>query len=426
MAGVRLVRKNDPKANSGPTPEEIDRWAADAKHAKHSERPRAGHGEHAGHTELHADERWLVSYADMMTLLFGLFVLLFAMSKPEDYEKVQKSMRETFAEDAPKPPPMVPLADLEKAREELALLKEEREREKADLQTAQQKVASLESELMRERESKLEVEQSARKGEDLARESELLTENVRRLEAELEAAKRVSQEAEARLAALPDPGLKDTALQNLEKANQEKDLELAKLKAELAKQAREIDRSRKPASTEKTVSAREFDAVKQSESELKMDLAKQLQDLNAEKKTVADLREQLRQATGEQNMGFMAVVVSWPTQDHDIDLVVTDPKGREFSFKKRKIAGSAGQFSLDTRRGPGTELWQSAEIIPGTYKVTYIFYNKVNNPEPAVVRGTIFTPKGSFTMPEQKMTIDSNNRVVLTFKATDKGVVTLP
>jgi flagellar motor protein MotB len=43
----------------------------------------------------HADERWLVSYADMMTLLFGLFVMLYAMvGRLED---VEKAARQQFA-----------------------------------------------------------------------------------------------------------------------------------------------------------------------------------------------------------------------------------------------------------------------------------------------------------------------------------------
>jgi uncharacterized protein YfaP (DUF2135 family) len=42
----------------------------------------------------HPDERWLVSYADMMTLLFGLFVLLFSMSVM-DQDKAKSILKST-------------------------------------------------------------------------------------------------------------------------------------------------------------------------------------------------------------------------------------------------------------------------------------------------------------------------------------------
>ncbi|MFA7248992.1 MAG: OmpA family protein [Dehalococcoidia bacterium] len=33
---------------------------------------------HGGHAEAHADERWVISYADLVTLLLGFFILLYA------------------------------------------------------------------------------------------------------------------------------------------------------------------------------------------------------------------------------------------------------------------------------------------------------------------------------------------------------------
>ena len=39
---------------------------------------------HAEHHEEHADETWLVPYADLLTLLLALFIVLFAMGKTDE------------------------------------------------------------------------------------------------------------------------------------------------------------------------------------------------------------------------------------------------------------------------------------------------------------------------------------------------------
>ena len=43
--------------------------------------------------QVHVDERWLIAYADKMTLLAGLFIMLFAMSTLDKtkFEKVKQS-----------------------------------------------------------------------------------------------------------------------------------------------------------------------------------------------------------------------------------------------------------------------------------------------------------------------------------------------
>ena len=58
-------------------------------------RHKGGHEEH----EEHMDERWLVSFADMMTLMFALFMVLFSISSvnTSKFEDLQKSMQDAFS-----------------------------------------------------------------------------------------------------------------------------------------------------------------------------------------------------------------------------------------------------------------------------------------------------------------------------------------
>ena len=69
-----------------------------------------GHGSHGRrrrryeeHEEHENHERWAVSYADMMTVLVGLFIVLFAMSKVDEvkFEQLRQSLAIGFGRQAP-------------------------------------------------------------------------------------------------------------------------------------------------------------------------------------------------------------------------------------------------------------------------------------------------------------------------------------
>src|SRR3954451_3221868 len=57
------------------------------------------HKKHEEHEEHENEERWLVSYADMMTLLFCLFMVLFAISSvnTSKFEALSKALQDAFS-----------------------------------------------------------------------------------------------------------------------------------------------------------------------------------------------------------------------------------------------------------------------------------------------------------------------------------------
>ena len=56
-------------------------------------------GGHDDHVDEHMDERWLVSFADMMTLMFALFMVLFSISSvnTSKFEALQRTMQDAFS-----------------------------------------------------------------------------------------------------------------------------------------------------------------------------------------------------------------------------------------------------------------------------------------------------------------------------------------
>ena len=68
------------------------------KKAKEIEEAHEHKKEDVKHSADHDESNWLVSYADMMTLLCGFFIMLFSMSKLDEpkYEKVKEAVSKQF------------------------------------------------------------------------------------------------------------------------------------------------------------------------------------------------------------------------------------------------------------------------------------------------------------------------------------------
>ena len=54
---------------------------------------------HVEHEAEHADERWLITYADMITLLMVLFIVLYSISQVDlaRFEKLKSGLSDSFA-----------------------------------------------------------------------------------------------------------------------------------------------------------------------------------------------------------------------------------------------------------------------------------------------------------------------------------------
>jgi flagellar motor protein MotB len=273
--------------------------------------------------KIEVDERWLMTYADKMTILCGLFIMLFAMSKMDEgkIQKIKESAKKTFGNAGVSIGADTSVNSSVKVDPSQALLAQ-----------AQKKLK--ESERLRQ--------------ELLAK----LTQKERSLQEKVE-----KLQTQEKLQKQQDRSYSETS---------EKDkVELVNLKKQLAQAQAAISKQQVP------------------------------------------------------NASFMAFVMSWDTESHDVDLRIEDPQGKIFDFKNRQHKNTPGRFVIDTRRGPGTEVWQSDKAVPGDYKFTYEFYNSYGNPAPCAVTGTLFTQNGSIDVP--KMVLDIATKKKQTFVISVDG-----
>jgi len=477
--------------------------------------------------EEHVDEKWLVSYADMMTLMFGLFVLLFAMNQMDkaEVEKIKKSASEQFgaSEATNDQLPEVSekklldhqmlIQELQDKQVEIDELKEtligfeSRTQQMDQLKVSLARVQGENSDLLAQLNSlkldpspksqtkviridpnpdlqaeiqnlKLQLELASTPANEIKSpgNSDKYKSQIRkllalqsRLKKELAEARSSAAEANRSLASASDQSekirslaqerlrlqsenqklknsfssLKSKAL-SFRSSSKQSEKEIEDLKANLRKTQESLTKKiaelqsqvgRSLASTSdasKTISQLEAAKMKANQENKKLkDLllnAKESTKATAAKATL--VQEKLKSveslyAQALENRSFLAVLMKWPTRDHDIDLVIEDPNGQKYDFKKKGDRHLAGRFALDTKRGPGAELWLSDQVIPGKYKATYYFFNQYGNINPTQVSATIYTPKGQVEVKPKDLDISKNRSVDIYFNVSKEGKVSL-
>lgn len=320
---------------------------------------------------LHVDEKWLVSYADLMTLLFGLFVLLYSLSiqKGGNMKEQLEAMSASFAKnDTTQTNPEWTEEKVQKIIVERDQLQAKVQENSVEVEKLKRSIASLEEEKQKLNEKVIEKEKLTEKKDQPVLDTEALLEKIKKLEKQIE-------EDKERIAKLENQALKDKE-------------RIAKL---------------------------EDQALKDKALIVKLE------------EEIAKLKEQLKQALkrSEINGGthnFMMLASKWNTEKHDIDMTVKDPSGHIYSYKKRRHSEGNGEFVLDSRFGPGIEMWQAKRYTVGRYEVRIQLYSTNGNEQDAKIELFAVTNAGNFDFPILVLN-KSQKEIVKFVNINDKGLV---
>lgn len=100
------------------------------------------------------------------------------------------------------------------------------------------------------------------------------------------------------------------------------------------------------------------------------------------------------------------VVLTWNTDDCDIDLWVTDPDG-EKCFYSNKLTQNGGRISRDFTQGYGPEEFCIKEAVKGKYKIEANYYGTHSQKilQPVVVQAEVYTNFGTPYQKKQVLTL---------------------
>lgn len=143
----------------------------------------------------------------------------------------------------------------------------------------------------------------------------------------------------------------------------------------------------------------ELAKTRQETNEVAKQVKRQQSDLNILRRTESEFkacRENNHQCLVQLARNFLMVRIEW-TQAVDVNLSVTDPNYRVFSWdksnRKQIYPETKARLSIDATRGPGIEVWLDPEARPGKYVVKYTVPRKTGME--IAVRGTLVDRTGA-------------------------------
>ncbi len=365
------------------------------------------------HEENHIDEKWLVSYSDMMTLLFGFFVMMYVLStsnKAKMEEALQQISKEGFNSEkveqkADDPKPVI--TNMEKtgpaADDILIELKKKEEKKKKEME-----------------DSLIQAKADVVKSEE---ELKAALEKIKKMEESQALVSTDKTDQEKKLKDYEDK------LKLLEKAALEKDEELKKIAIEKDEEIKRLSAASSAQQKDASKSKDEADLLKKLKKNM-IDLESNLKLADVKSKELAKENAMLKQKIDDtpkikDDDHFMMVFVRWETEKHDIDMIIEDPKGNIFNYKKRTIANTPGEFVVDSTQGPGVESWVTNKTIQGTYKVTFKFYNQYGNKKDAVIKPSIFNNLKVEKLPEITLNFSQKKEKTVLIKVAKDGQFTV-
>lgn len=323
-----------------------------------------GHGAgnaHAGGGGHGTEMGWLVSYADMMTLLFGLFVLLYTMSSTTSKGQMEEQMKKISEEAFGGAISATQLKEVSPDEMVEKLLDKNKQLAK-DLQKSQEVI---------DQKKDLTVTETEKK--QLEQKIDELQKRMQDQQTVQTAQTKEVEEQKRQLASVNDTTVKVQTVT----------VENKKIKEEL----------------EKTIQ-------KQKE------LVEKMKDMIP--------KDQITQNPNN----FLMISTTWASEKHDIDLEIIDVNNKKFNFKKKSYGGVDGQFEIDSRYGPGLEMWKTPKLQAGQYKVKVTLYNSNGNDNPAEVQASVITVTENLKLPIIKLSKTDKTKEVR-FNVDEKGKITL-